>query len=71
MNKEESEVMRIAKKKDFNQGAYIQAYMKQHYKRVQLLLNVETDADIIEWLREQPNISAYLKRLIVEDMKSK
>ena len=71
MNKEESEVMRIPKKKDFNQGAYIQEYMKQHYKRIQLLLNVETDADIITWLRKQPNISAYLKKLIIEDMGNK
>lgn len=61
--------MKIPKKKtDFNQGAYIQEYMKQHYKRITFLLSLETDAPIIAWLNKQPNISAYIKKLIIKDM---
>lgn len=53
----------------FNQSKYIQAYMKKNYRRISLLLRAEEDADIIAWLNKQPNISAYIKRLIIEDMK--
>lgn len=62
-------MVRIArKKKNFNQGAYIVGYMKTHYKRMQFILHLEDDADIIAWLDSQPNKSKYLKRLIREDM---
>lgn len=58
----------IPKQKNFDQGAYIQEYMKRHYKRLQILLNTEEDADIIAWLNRQPNKSAYIKKLVREDM---
>ena len=70
MKREESEVIIISKKKtDFDQNAYIVGYMKTHYKRLQILLHLEDDADIITWLDSQPDKTKYLKRLIREDMK--
>jgi len=43
-------------------------YRKDNVKPVGFNLNKNTDADLIEWLEQQPNRAAYLKRLIREDM---
>ncbi len=43
-------------------------YRKDNVKPVGFNLNRNTDADVIEWLEQQPNRAAYLKRLIREDM---
>ena len=62
-------MIQIPKKEtDFNQTAYIVGYMKTHYKRLQILLNLKEDADIIAWLDSQPDKTKYLKRIIREDM---
>lgn len=58
----------IAKKRsDFNQSRYIQKYIKERYIRLQILLNKETDADIIERLEKEKNKSEYVKALIRAD----
>ncbi len=46
-------------------------YRKDNVKPVGFNLNKNTDADLIEWLEQQPNRAAYLKRLIREDMERK
>ena len=56
------------KKSDFNQSRYIQKFVKERYIRLQILLNKETDADIIERLEKEQNKSEYIKGLIREDM---
>lgn len=66
--KKKSEVMTIAKKKEFNQSRYIQDFMRSRYIRLQILLSKETDTDIIEKLNQQPNKSEYVKRLIRQDL---
>ncbi|MCQ2300021.1 MAG: hypothetical protein MJZ81_07860 [Bacteroidales bacterium] len=38
--------------------------------RVALSLNSTTDADIINWLKSQPNKQGYIKRLIRNDIES-
>lgn len=43
-------------------------YRKDNVKPVGFNLNKNTDADLIEWLDQQPNRAAYLKRIIREDM---
>ncbi len=56
------------KKQTFDQSKYIQRYMKETYLRVQILLNKETDADVIEHLKKQKSMSRYVKELIRKDM---
>ena len=46
-------------------------YNKANVKQVPLKLNVKTDADIIEWLAEQPSRQGYIKALIRADMAAK
>jgi len=55
------------KKSDFNQSRYVQKFIKERYIRLQILLNKETDADIIERLEEEQNKSEYIKGLIRAD----
>lgn len=43
-------------------------YRKDNVKPVGFNLNKNTDADLVEWLEQQPNRAAYLKRIIREDM---
>ncbi len=63
---------RIARKKGtFDQSQYIQQFMREKYYRLQVLLNKETDADIIERLEEQENKSHYIKALIRQDSHKK
>ena len=50
--------------KQFNQSEYINQYKKDHYKRISLQLNVESDADIIAILDNVPNKNEYIKNLI-------
>lgn len=62
------EIRTIAKKQTFDQSKYIQQYMKDNYLRVQILLNRETDADMIEHLKQKKSMSGYVKELIRKDM---
>lgn len=45
-------------------------YTKRNYKKVEILLNRETDADIIEYLehRDEP-VAVFIKKIIKERMK--
>lgn len=51
-----------------NKKNYDVKYAKENLQQVRLSLNKETDADLIEWINQQPNKQGYLKRLIREDM---
>ena len=42
---------------------------KLHAKRVYIKLNKDNDADILDWLEQQPNKQGYIKQLIRKDMK--
>lgn len=48
---------------------------KRYAEKVEVVrsiwLHKINDADIIEWLKEQPSASGYIKELIREDMKRK
>lgn len=44
-------------------------YHKSALRVINLRLNRHTEPDIIEHLENQSNISGYIKRLIIEDMK--
>lgn len=44
-------------------------YDRENTKSYLLKLNKKTDADIIEFLEQQPNKLAYLKNLIRDDLK--
>lgn len=45
------------------------AYDRENTRRINLKLNLKTDADIIQKLESVENIQGYLKRLIREDIK--
>lgn len=56
------------KKPKFDQSAYIRQYAKDNYTRVSVVLNKQSDSDIIEHLKPKPSKSDYIKQLIREDM---
>ena len=41
---------------------------KENCRRIQLKLNVRTDADILAQLDKQPSMQGYIRRLIREDI---
>lgn len=43
-------------------------YDREKTKLVGMKLNLRTDADILAWLAEKPNVQGYLKQLIRRDM---
>ena len=45
-------------------------YDKENTRRINLKLNIKTDADIIQRLKAQENIQGYLKHLIRKDMEN-
>lgn len=45
-----------------------QAYDRENTRRINLKLNLKTDADIIQKLESVENIQGYLKQLIREDI---
>ena len=59
--------MKTAEKK----YAYDRQYAKEKMQQIKLTLNKGTDADLLEWLEEQPNKQGYLKELIRRDMEEK
>ena len=46
----------------------IRKYDEANTKQVHLKLNVKTDADILDHLKNQENVQGYIKKLIREDM---
>ena len=52
----------------FDQTKYVEGYLRKNIKQVRVSLNKRNDADVIEWLKEQPSASGYIKRLIRMDM---
>lgn len=62
-------MIRVSKKQ-----AHVQASMKynqQNVKQIKLNLNRKTDADIIQFLENEPNVQGLIKQLIREHMKTK
>ena len=49
-------------------GVYDQQYAKEMLQRINIALNKEHDADILEWLNKKPNKQGYIKELIRADM---
>ena len=45
-------------------------YEKNKCKQVKFRLRLDKDADIIEWLKKQPNVNAKLRELIRAEMES-
>lgn len=58
------------KKSRFDQAEYIRSYVKDHVTRVSVVLNKQHDSDIIEHLSKVQSKSAYIKKLIRNDIKS-
>lgn len=50
---------------------YVNEYQKQNIKTVPFRLNINTEADILEWLDQQPNKRQYIISLIREDISKK
>lgn len=55
------------KKKNRNQ--YLNEWRKEHTTWLRVLLNNNTDADILEHLKKQENRQGYIKALIRADIK--
>ena len=51
-----------------NNYAAQNAYNKQNMKSFAFRFNLNTEADIIEWLEQQDNKAGYIKELIRADM---
>ena len=56
-----------AKRKKYK-SEYNTAFIKEHYKRIEVKLKIEEDADIIEHLESIESVNAYIKELIRKDM---
>lgn len=63
--------MKFKVTEEFDQGKYIQQYMKENTRQIKFVLNQKTDADLIAWMDQQPNKQGYLKQLIRQDMEAK
>lgn len=50
---------------------YVNEYQKQNIKTVPFRLNINTEADILEWLDQQENKRQYIISLIREDILKK
>ena len=46
-------------------------YNRENVKQVKINLNRKTDADIIQFLANEPNVQGLIKQLIREHMKTK
>ena len=56
-------------KSGFDQNRYIQEFVRENEKIKKVVFNKGTDADLIEWAEQVTGgFSAYVKRLIREDM---
>lgn len=58
------------KKQQFDKAEYDRQYAKENLIQIRLSLHKRYDADIIEKLQAVPNRSAYVKKLIRDDLKS-
>lgn len=63
--------MKFKVTEEFDQGKYVQQYIKDNIRQVRLTLNQKTEQDLIDWLDQQPNKQGYLKQLIRADMNQK
>lgn len=50
---------------------YVNEYQKQNIKTVPFRLNINTEADILEWLDQQENKRQYIISLIRADISKK
>ncbi len=58
---------------EFDQAEYNKEYIRTFIKYRKMNLNTQnqTDMQIMEWLDQQPEgVSAYLKRIVLEDMRN-
>jgi hypothetical protein len=60
--------MKVKITEEFDQGKYVQQYIKDNIRQIRLTLNQKTEQDLIDWLDQQPNKQGYLKQLIRADM---
>ena len=58
----------MPKKATNKRKAYIADYNKENYRRINLQLHKTIDAEILEYLLSQGNVTKYLKDLIKADM---
>ena len=56
--------MKVKITEEFDQGKYVQQYIKDNIRQIRLTLNQKTEQDLIDWLDQQPNKQGYLKQLI-------
>lgn len=55
---------------EFNKIEYQNQYNRDHYIRYHFRVK-KSEQEVIDWIKSQPNTSAYLLELIKEDMKKK
>ncbi len=63
--------MKFKLTEEFDQGKYVQKYIKENIRQIRLTLNQQTEQDLIDWIEQQPNKQGYLKKLIRADMERK
>ena len=61
---------RVVKEKQARVQASMK-YNKANVKQIKMNLNRKTDADIIQFLEDEPNVQGLIKQLIREHMKTK
>lgn len=47
---------------------YRRDFKRSHYAKIQLQLDKDKDAEIIQWIKKQPNMTAYIRNLVQADM---
>ena len=55
---------------NFVKSNYTRAYNKVTYKNISFRFNVNTEADLISWLDNQDNLTDYIRKLILADIKA-
>lgn len=50
-------------------NAYHVEYNKRKYQRVEIVLNKETDKDLIDWLNKQINRAQFIKDVLREKLR--
>ena len=61
--------MKFKVTEEFDQGKYVQQYIKNNIRQIRLTLNHKTEQDLIDWLEKQDNMQGYIKQLIRNDIK--
>lgn len=63
--------MKFVVKETRDHGTYVKEYIRDNIQQIKLGINRKTEAELLEWLENQPNKQGYIKELIRKDMEAK